>query len=532
VESVGRRGGAEAGERRRRREAEQTLERERRLLKAVLDSVDAGIIAFDSEGALTVVNRSARDWHGLAEDAPDGLKQWADQLQALAGDGQGGGGEDAPLQRVLRGEVVRGLATTLQGTATPSRQLLASGQPILDVDGRRLGAVLAMHDVSDMKRAEEELRHQREALYQSEKLAAMGTLLASVAHELNNPLSVVRGQANLLRRDAGSGPLVTRAEKIEKAAERCARIVANFLALARQRPPERRKVGLDGVVEAALELLSYSLQLDRVEIRRELGPDVPYIDADSHQLQQVLINLVTNAHHALREVEGPRRITVRTRFDGARGRVLLEVADSGPGVPLELRQRIFDPFFTTKPADRGTGLGLPLCQEIVQAHGGSIGVDQEDGGGARFWIELPVSDAVPPPVEALPEVLPEVASRSILVVDDEPEVAEVLAESLRTSGHSVDVALGGLAGLARLVKGRYDLVFTDVKMPDLDGKALFREARDLDPALPGRFVFTTGDGLSHETQGFFDASGQPILRKPYDLSEVSRVVARVLGAAK
>jgi len=383
-----------------------------------------------------------------------------------------------------------------------------------------------------MKRAEEELRHQREALYQSEKLATMGTLLASVAHELNNPLSVVRGQANLLRRAAGSGPLAVRAEKIEKAAERCARIVANFLALARQRPPERQQVALREVVEAAVELLAYSLQLDRVETRLELAEDVPCIQADNHQLQQVLINLITNAHHAVRAVDGPRRITVRTRFDPQRSRVMLGVSDSGPGVPAELRQRIFDPFFTTKPADRGTGLGLSLCQEIVQAHGGTIGVGEEEGGGALFWIELPVGNAVPVAAEPVPEVLREVVARSILVVDDEPEVAEVLADSLRNSGHRVDVALGGVAGLARLQKGRYDLIFTDMKMPDLDGKTLLREASGLDPGLPRRFVFTTGDGLSLETQGFFDASGLPILRKPYDLSEVNRVVARVLAAAE
>jgi CheY-like chemotaxis protein/anti-sigma regulatory factor (Ser/Thr protein kinase) len=284
------------------------------------------------------------------------------------------------------------------------------------------------------------------------------------------------------------------------------------------------------VVDAAVELLTYALQLDRVEVKLDLAADVPYIKADSHQLQQVLINLLTNAHHALREVPGPRRITVRTRFDRERGVVTLEVADSGPGVPPELRQRIFDAFFTTKPADRGTGLGLPLCQEIVQAHGGSIDVGEEEGGGALFRIELPISEAAPAVVEPPPPAAPEVTGRTILVVDDEPEVAEVLADSLRISGHQVDVALGGVAGLERLGNRRYDLVFTDMKMPDLDGRALFRQAGSLDPALPRRFVFTTGDGLSHDTQGFFEASGQPILRKPYDLSEVQQVIDRVLGA--
>jgi CheY-like chemotaxis protein/anti-sigma regulatory factor (Ser/Thr protein kinase) len=290
-------------------------------------------------------------------------------------------------------------------------------------------------------------------------------------------------------------------------------------------------VALSGVVEAAVELLVYSLQQDRVETRLELG-EVPSIHADTHQLQQVLINLITNAHHAVREMNGPRRVTVRTRFDAERSRVILEVADTGPGVPLELRQRVFEPFFTTKPADRGTGLGLPLCQEIVQAHGGTLAVEDAEGGGALFRIELPVGEAVPVAAELVPEAVPDGVARSILVVDDEPDVAEVLAESLRTWGHRVDVALGGVAGLARLAKGRYDLVFTDMKMPDLDGRTLFREAASLDPALPRRFVFTTGDGLSKDTQGFFDGTGQPCLRKPYDFSEVHRVVNRVLAKAR
>jgi PAS domain S-box-containing protein len=532
LESILRRALEESAERRGRLRAEEALERERRLLKAVLDSVDAAIMACDSEGVLTLVNRSAREWHGL--DGHADLQESARYYDALSADGQTRlRPEETPLRRALQGEVVRGVEMTIAGSSNSTRRLLASGQPILDAEGRRVGAVLAMHDVSDMKTAEEQLRRQREALYQSEKLAAMGTLLASVAHELNNPLSVVRGQANLLRRDAAGGPLVVRTEKIEKAAERCARIVANFLALARQRPPERQRVALRTVVEAAVELLSYSLQLDRVEVRLELADDVPLIEADGHQLQQVLINLITNAHHALRETSAPRRITVRTRLDAVRSRVVLEVSDSGPGVPAELRQRIFDPFFTTKPADRGTGLGLSMCQEIVQAHGGTIGVGGHEGGGAVFWIEIPVSNVPLSAPERPEQPSPPVgvlAGRSILVVDDEPDVAEVLAESLRTEGHSVDVALGGVAGLARLAQGRYDLVFTDIKMPDLDGKRLFREAAGLDPTLPQRFVFTTGDGLSAETQGFFEATRRPILRKPYDLAEVHHVVASVLAA--
>ncbi|HSB60640.1 MAG TPA: ATP-binding protein, partial [Vicinamibacteria bacterium] len=227
---------------------------------------------------------------------------------------------------------------------------------------------------------------------------------------------------------------------------------------------------------------------------------------------------------------------VRTRFDAAARRVILEVADRGPGVSPELRERIFEPFFTTKPVGQGTGLGLPVCKRIVENHGGAIGVESRPGEGAVFRVELPAEVVEGPRSEAgAPETSGAAAGRSILIVDDEHEVAEVLAELLRSVGHTVEIAKGGLAGLQRLAGVRFDLVITDMKMPDLDGRALHREAERLDPSLPGRFVFMTGDGLSDDTQEFLSRTGRPTLRKPFGLDEAERVVqeaVRALGIAR
>jgi signal transduction histidine kinase len=280
-------------------------------------------------------------------------------------------------------------------------------------------AVEAMATVADeiaigitRKQAEEQLQRQQEALIQTEKLAAMGSLLAGVAHELNNPLSVILGQAGLMRQLTEDPRLRTRAEKMAQAAERCARIVKNFLALARQRPLERQRTQLNQVIREAVDLLAYPLRVDNVTAVLDLDPALPALWADPHQLHQVVVNLVTNAHQAMRQSDPPRTITLATRLDPARGRVVLTVADTGPGIPPPIRRRIFEPFFTTKPPGQGTGLGLSLCQGIIEQHRGTIEVENPPGRGAVFRIELPVEAPPAQPEAVAAGALPPIGSRT------------------------------------------------------------------------------------------------------------------------
>jgi signal transduction histidine kinase/FixJ family two-component response regulator len=380
---------------------------------------------------------------------------------------------------------------------------------------------------AEAARAQAEILRQREALYQAEKVAGMGSLLAGVAHELNNPLSVVLGRAQLLRQLAGPGPMAPHVEKIEHAAERCARIVRNFLALARRGAPERQLTQINAVIGDAVELIGYSLRCDNVEVTLELAPDLPMLWADVHQLQQMVINLVTNAHHALREAPLPRRLTLATRHDA--GLVTIEIADTGPGIAPELQARIFDPFFTTKPVGEGTGLGLPLCQGIVESHNGTIRFESAPGAGARFIVTLPIGA---PQVSRVPDGPPGpvVRCKRVLIVDDEPDVAETLTDLLRLDGHIVESAGTGLAALERLAGTDYDLVLSDMRMPDLTGAGLYREVERLRPELLSRFVFLTGDTLSAGTAAFLEGTGAPTIMKPFDVADVRRVIQRLLGA--
>jgi signal transduction histidine kinase len=407
--------------------------------------------------------------------------------------------------------------------------LFATLEDLVRMNGRLAEAQRIVEEYAH--NLEAKVRERTDQLLQTEKLAAMGSLLAGVAHELNNPLAVVLGRADLLAQQLAGSPLQSRAELIAEAAERCARIVRNFLALARQRSPERQAVQLNQIIQEAVELVAYPLRVDDVEVRLELAPSLPVLWADPHQLHQVLVNLITNAHQAMRQAPPPRRLTLATRAESAAGRVVLRVADTGPGIPAEVRPRIFEPFFTTKPPAQGTGLGLSICQGIIEGHGGSIRVESPPGEGAVFVIELPVE--APPVAERAgraAEALPSVRRRTILVVDDEPEIAAVLAEMLSTDGHEVETAGNGRIALARLRERTYDLILSDLRMPELDGAGLYRELERERPELLSRLIFLTGDELGGETTAFLQRTGAQALAKPVHADDVRRVVQRVLPA--
>ncbi len=281
------------------------------------------------------------------------------------------------------------------------------------------------------RRAEEVMKLQREMLLRNEHLEVVASVVAGVAHELNNPLALLVGHATLLKRKVGEGPLADRAEKLMQAADRCSRIVRNFLALARRHPPAREPVDLRKLVQETLEILAYGFRVDAIEVEVDLPVDLPRLPAaDPDRLRQVLVNLAINAHHALRQTTGKRRLSVRAQGDAQGGVVRLVVEDNGPGIPADLRERIFEPFFSTKPAGEGTGLGLPLCRNIVQDHGGELRVEGASGEGTRFVVELPFSS---PGVVAAPPAAgtgPAPGPLTILVVDDEADLAGVMRDAL------------------------------------------------------------------------------------------------------
>ncbi len=401
---------------------------------------------------------------------------------------------------------------------------------VLLLEHARLYAQLvAAHEQLEVQNRslDETVKERTERLLQSEKVATMGSLLAGVAHELNNPLAVLVGEAQLLLEDQHNPELVERASNINQAAERCVRIVRNFLALARQHPPERTATPLGQVIQGAVELLAYELRSNGVAISVEVAPDVPVLWADAHQLHQVFVNLINNAHHAMRRQERPKRIAVTARLV-ADDRVRVEVRDTGPGIPPELQRRVFEAFFTTKPQGEGTGLGLSLCANIIREHGGRLALESTPGDGATFSIELPI---VRPPTTGVADAVKAapVPPQRILVVDDELGLARVLAQALARDGHVVDTANDGVTALERLGGSGYDVVISDTRMPVLDGEGFYAELEQRHPALCRRIIFLTGDVLSSDKRAFLERTGVPFVAKPCNVDDVRRALRDVVA---
>jgi two-component system NtrC family sensor kinase len=478
---------------------------------ALIDSMADGVLVTDARDRVIDVNPAARGVLGLGTDPEIGtpvervLAPWPEALARY---------RHAPeAEAELRVDAAGG-----------ARYVTLRVSPVRDAGGRARARVLVFSDVTARRRTEEALR-------QNEKLASLAQLLAGVSHELNNPLSVIVGHASLLRRHVAEGPVAARVEKIATAAERCARIVRNFLAVARQQETERMAIDLNRVLNDAVDFLAYPMQVDDVRLVLELAPDLPPLWADAQQIHQVAVNILANAHHAVRAVEGPRRVTLAS-WAAADGRsVGFRVSDNGPGIPEALRPRIFEPFFTTKAVGDGSGLGLSVCRGLVEAHDGRIEAESRPGDGATFTVTLPVADESAPAVVRPDPARPAARGRRILVVDDEPMVAEILGEILTGHGHYVDTAGDGRAALEKLAAGRFDLVLTDIKMPVLDGPGLYRQLVARDPGARRRVIFVSGDTLSDETRDFLAGTGAPLLHKPFDAESVRRAVDAALGAA-
>jgi signal transduction histidine kinase/ActR/RegA family two-component response regulator len=365
-------------------------------------------------------------------------------------------------------------------------------------------------------------------LLQAEKIAALGELVAGVAHEMNNPLCSIMGYSQLLLSTESNPEKRSRLETVFSEAGRMAKIVRNLLSFARKQPPERKYLGLNGVVEKTLELKAYHFRTHQIRVEKELDPELPKTMLDFHQVQQVLINLFNNAEQAMISAGRGKRLRVRTRRRG--DRIELEVEDDGPGIPREIQHRIFEPFFTTKTEGKGTGLGLSLCYGIVKEHGGSIKVHSLPGSGATFVVELPVLEGGGEAVGGAPAVRSLAAPPlRILIVDDELGVQNFLADVLGSRGHKVDTA-SDVPEAARKIHHRdYDVILSDMKMPSGSGGDVHESARRRSADLARRIVFMTGDEASDDTRRFLAQVGNETVGKPFRLEELDAAIARVTG---
>ena len=406
---------------------------------------------------------------------------------------------------------------------------------VRDDDGRIEAFEGIAEDVTERLRKEELLRR-------SERMASLGTTLAGVAHELNNPLAAIGGFAQLMLRESTASEEDRSAlQTIHHESNRAAKIVRDLLTFARRQEGEQReRVDLNDVIGYLMATQRYAMETRNIAREVRLAPHLPAIFAERTQIEQVVLNLLVNSRQALEAMidapadrsAGPKarrpEIRVRTWTEGRR--VLLEIADNGPGIPKELQSRIWDPFFTTKAEGEGTGLGLAVVHGIVTSYDGSIEVESDTESGSRFVVSFPADSRAPEPAAEVtgntaPGSTPAQRPLDILVVDDEPSIRGVLTRYFAARGHAVVSARDGVEATKLARQSAYDVVICDLRLPGMDGHEVVRKIRSLPTGVRTRCVVMTGGGPeSVETLRADPVMVAAVVAKPYDIEELRRIV--------
>jgi signal transduction histidine kinase/AmiR/NasT family two-component response regulator len=525
--------------------AKREESREATELLTLVEWLDQGVILFDEGEKIRALNLRFAQLAGLAPDEADKMGTLEGLISRLAPCTQD------PEQfgehwREMAHQEEAGARVEIRLTRPASRVLERVSRPIWNGSGERLGRIEIYKDLTAQ-------RIFQARLLQTEKLAALGQMVSGVAHELSNPLTSIVGYAQrlLLRQDD-----LGRAEEVHRIfseGERAGGILRRMLLAARETPEERRPIALNQLIQRTVELQRLSMEAEKIRLEMDLDPLLPPVQGDGGQLQQVLMNLIGNARQALETKGEGGTIQLRSERAGKQ-RVRVVVSDTGPGIPESVQARIFDPFFTTKAEGSGTGLGLSIVLAIVREHGGQVYVQSPPGKGAAFSIELPaISKLANPRMDsnrqgaqlASRETEPSPAAggmlrarglvgtaRHVLVVEDEPTVAQLIADVLCDEGFQVEVLPDGSRAPERAASEEFDLVICDVKMPGLDGPHFYHSLVLAGNPLKDRFLFVTGDVLAAQTREFLEQNRLPYVAKPFRMEELTEKVERVLAEAK
>ena len=502
--------------------AEEMLQTE---LRAVAECADAGLVIFDRAGRLQLTNRKFAQLMGFGPDEFTELATW-EELSRKISTRLNSPDEFIEKWRSRMERLGEASWDEIQVERPVLRHLERFGRPIHDAAGKTVGRIEnyreGLHEASLLTHG-----------LQTDRLVGLGQIVSGIAHELNNPLTSITGYAQLLLSRPLPPHQTADAQRIFQEADRASHIVKNLLLFARDRRTEKRPVDLNEIVERTLALRNYELRVENIVLEVNLDRGLPLVLADPVQIQQVLLNLIINAEQAIEE--SSREGVIRVRNFRSEERVVLEVSDSGPGVPPEILGRVFDPFFTTKPAGIGTGLGLSLAQQILRDHSGRISAESLPGKGAKFAIELPISRQAtierlfPGPESTNVRIVPKISRREkVLIIEDEPTVAQLIEDVLADMGHMVETFLDGRQGLEHALSEDFGLLICDLKMPRVDGRMIYQELVRHHRPLQNRIVFITGDVLAARTMDFLESSGLPYLAKPFQVDDLKMAVSRVL----
>ncbi|MFC1732973.1 ATP-binding protein [candidate division KSB1 bacterium] len=366
-------------------------------------------------------------------------------------------------------------------------------------------------------------------LIQSEKMAVIGQLVASVAHELNNPLSIITGYVDILTSLVEIPPkFKQKLYKVQKAANRSSKIVNNLLRLSRKGKIERDNIDVTEIIEETLELYEYQFRLNNINVIKRLMNDLPKTIGDHQQLQQVILNLLSNAQDALKEIQDNRFITITTRSDDEH--IYCDIKDTGPGINIKEQKKIFEPFFTLKEVGKGTGLGLSLSREIMLEHGGDVDIDPTYKKGANFIVTIPIiRDIVTEKKEKTytDDVIG--SSTRILLIDEEQDIISFQKDILEKYTNEIHEAFYAQDALELIQNNDYDVIVMELDIPgEFKGKNFYETIIELKPSLQRKIVFTTGNIGVKSIRELYESSEYLIIEKPFPIKDFIDAICRCL----
>ncbi|MFC1477414.1 ATP-binding protein, partial [candidate division KSB1 bacterium] len=388
----------------------------------------------------------------------------------------------------------------------------------------------AQQDLAQHAQDLEKMVDQRtKELIHSEKMAAIGHLIAGVSHELNNPLAIITGYVDILSsKDDIPKRHIEKLNKVKQATTRCLKIVNNLLRLSRKSKLEKETININYIIDETLELYDHQFRLNNISVIKKLEKDLPYTIGDSQQIQQVILNLISNAKDALLEQESGRYLTIKTQQIDEM--ILLEIIDNGPGIQPDNHDKIYEPFFSTKEVGKGTGLGLSLSKEIMLEHNGDLICDESFIDGARFLITIPISEeSIEMPEEDIniKNVINE--STCILLIDDEKDIVAFQRDVLELYSCQVDGVHYAQEALDRIASNTYDVIIMDINTPgEFNGKNFYEKIMEIDPDIKDRIIFTSGSDTDITAYNLPDSDKIFSVKKPFIIKDYLAAICKRL----